>query len=208
MKMAAAISLGLIVAGIACGPLSSASQAPEPPIPTVLEQATASPPAPTPTPAPPTDPPTIQAASGLGVSRSQLMAEFGDLRLEWGSVEAVEGRDEISGGTVDDLGLFTALYLIGPTDELDGVRLLIGLSFLNPAAEADRVLSYQKRLLAVVLPEWEDGPRWLEVAFAGSQIGDSYTTTFDGREVAMGIVEREDGAVMVGLEIHVLGWEP
>ena len=150
---------------------------------------------------------TLASTSGLEVSRDQVMSAFGDLALDWGPVETVEGHPEISGATVDDLGLFTALYLVGPEEDLEAVRLLVGLAFQEPVAESDRVLSYQKRLLATVLPTWSDGPRWLEATFGSSQVGGAYTTTFDGKEIRLGIVPREDGAVMVGLEILGPGYE-
>jgi hypothetical protein len=135
------------------------------------------------------------------------MSAFQDLGLDWGPVETIEGRPEIAGGTVDDLGLFTALYLIGPEEDLRAVRLVVGLAFQDVAAETQRLLSYQKKLLSEVLPLWDEGPDWLETTFAGSQVGGAYTTSFDGREIRLGFVEREHGAVMIGLEILAPGLE-
>ena len=190
-----AFCFGLLITTLACAALPGSVRQEIPPLPSVT---------PSPTEAATFTP---RSTSGLGVSRDQVMSVFDDLALEWGPVESIEGRPEVGGATLDDLGLFTALYLVGPEEDLEAVRLLVGLAFQEPVAESDRVLSYQKRLLATVLPTWSDGPRWLEATFGSSQVGGAYTTTFDGKEIRLGIVPREDGAVMVGLEILGPGYE-
>jgi hypothetical protein len=151
-----------------------------------------------------TEKPTIDRESGIGVPRETLQDVFEDFGLEFFPPTIEDGEEVVSGATVDSIGLFVSLSLFGPEENLTQALLLIGLDSGDPTATYEGMMTYLQIFIEEALSGWDEGSDWLVETVAQSQIGGLYTTTFENVEINLGVYEREDGAVAVGLEIGLI----
>lgn len=107
----------------------------------------------------PTETPTEQQSpSGMGLSRSDFTTLFSQPELGFTFEESseVDGQPRIM-GTSEFETVF--MELIGPTDDLTQVSVMVGVS--DDENEFARNLVYMVGFLSVAIPDWPEGSDWL-----------------------------------------------
>jgi hypothetical protein len=115
-------------------------------------------PAPSATPQPtPSVEPTEAPAGPLGVSRAVLQKRYEQAGFIFQPAPATDGQLRVTGANPRTLA---TIELIGPADNI--TQAAMTLVMLDADAESQAAADLLTGLLSATLPDWADGPAWLE----------------------------------------------
>jgi hypothetical protein len=160
-----AFAEGLRNAGqaIATAPTATPTVMPTPsriPRPTEFDPTSTPTPAVTPQPTRtprPTSTPTEAPPLGLGIERAAIQERYEQEGFIFQDAPALRGQPRVIGA---DPRTSASIELIGPADDITQVKALVSLS--GTAAQVQDSADLLNSLLTTVLPDWTDGPAWLQ----------------------------------------------